>query len=233
MKNEPKKAKKIPHYHGHRDRLRKKLLLSSDSLADYELLELLLTYSIPRKDVKPLAKQLIEHFKNIHGVMNASSEALLEVSGISENTAILIKLIRELDTRSLVMQLQQKNAIRSPKDVLDFARKKLGHLVDEAFMVIYINARNKIENYEIVNEGTTDKVVIYPRNIIRNALKHNATGIILIHNHPSGESEPSGSDIRITGDIITAATAMDIRVLDHLIISTEGSFSFAENNLME
>ena len=232
MKNDPKKVKNTPHYHGHRERLRNKLSISPESLAGYELLELLLGYSIPRKDVKPLAKQLISHFKSIHGVMNASTDELLEISGISVNTATLIKLIRELDTRSLETELKQKIAITSPTDVLGFARKKLEHLVDEAVMVIYINARNKIENYEIINEGTTDKVVLYPRNIIKNALKHNATGVILIHNHPSSECEPSGNDIRITGDIITAAKAMDIRVLDHLIVSANGYFSFAENHLI-
>ena len=232
MKNDTKTVKKVPHFHGHRERLRKKLIASPDALADYELLELLLTYSIPRKDVKPLAKQLLTHFRTIHAVMHASPEKLLEITGISENTAGLITLFRELDVRSLAVKLEQKDAITSPRDVVQFAEKKLGSRSDEAVMIIYINARNKIENYEIINEGTVDKAVIYTRNIIKNALKHNATGIIIVHNHPSGECEPSGYDIRLTEDIVNAATSMDIRVLDHLIVTTNDSFSFSENKLL-
>lgn len=232
MKNSYNTEDKTPHFHGHRRRLRRKFLANPESLADYELLELLLTYSIPRKDVKPLAKQLLSRFKSIHGVMNASLEKLSELPEISENTLSLLQLFKELDLRSMAVTLKKKDALNSPEDVIAFARKKLGGLTDEAFMIIFLNARNKVENYEVLNEGTVDRAVVYTRNIIKSALKHNATGIIMVHNHPSGECEPSGYDIRMTEEVVKAATSMDIRVLDHLIVTSHSSFSFSENNLL-
>lgn len=232
MKHPHKQEEKTPHFHGHRKRLRQKFLTSPESLADYELLELLLTYSIPRKDVKPLAKQLLAQFKNIHGVMNASLEKLCELPEISDNTLSLLQLFKELDLRSLAVEMEKKDLLTSPEDVITFASKKLGSRPDEAFMIIYINARNKVENYEILNEGTVDRAVVYTRNIIKSALKHNATGIIMVHNHPSGECEPSGYDIRMTEEIIKAAASMDIRVLDHLIVASHSYFSFNEHDLL-
>jgi DNA repair protein RadC len=232
MTKNQQQNKQVPHYSGHRQRLKDKFSSCPDALADYELLELLLTYSIPRKDVKPLAKTLLNHFKSIHAVLNADIDTLIEVPGISMNTALLIKLIHELESRTLIQKITNKYPINSPDDVIEFARKKLAPLKQEAFMVIYVNSRNKIETYEIINEGTVNKVVIYPRNIIHNALKNNASAIILIHNHPSGECEPSASDINMTGIISQAASVMEMKLLDHIIVTSHDSFSFANEGLL-
>jgi DNA repair protein RadC len=232
MMKEQQNDKKLPHYCGHRQRLKEKFLLSPDALGDYELIELLLTYAIPRKDVKPLAKTLLTHFKDIQSILNADIEALLEVRGLSRNSALLIKLIHELESKSMALKFTSKYSLNSPDEVIEFARKKLASLKHEAFMVIYLNSRNKVETYEIINEGTVNKVVIYPRNLIKNALKNNASAIILIHNHPSGECEPSASDIHLTGLISKAASVMDMKLLDHIIVTSHDSFSFANEQIL-
>jgi len=232
MKKETEKSNEVPHYHGHRKRLKEKFISSPDSLGDYELLELLLYYSIPRKDVKPIAKELIKKFGGLPDVMNADLESLKEIEGISDSSAVLITLFKEIGTRKLSIELKGKGKIDSPNDVVAFASSKLASLKEEAFLVIYVNSRNKIEHFEIINEGTTDKAVVYPRNVIKNALKHNATGIILVHNHPSGECEPSANDIHLTGLINDAARAMDIKLLDHIVVAGTQHFSFANESIL-
>ena len=232
MNTENKSTDNAPHFYGHRERLRKKFLVSADSLANYELLELLLTYSIPRKDVKPLAKQLLTHFNNIHTILNAEIDELLEVPGISHRSAILIRLINQLETKSLTDKLISQVSVVSPEEVVAFARKKIAFLADEAFMIIYLNSRSKIEHYEIINEGTVDRAVVYPRNVIRTALKQNAKSLIFIHNHPSGECTPSANDIVMTENLAQAAEAVEIHVMDHIIVSKTDYFSFREENLL-
>lgn len=222
----------VPHYTGHRDRLRGKYLASPESFADYELLELLLTYAIPRKDVKPLAKDLIAGFGSLSGVLTASIDEMQLLPGISKNTAAFIRLIRDLASRLLADGLQDKDLMLAPENVLDFVRVKLAGQKDEVFLIIYLNAKNRMENYEVVNEGTVDQVVIYPRNVIKNALKNNATALIVVHNHPSGECDPSGADIRLTESLKNASHAMDIKLLDHMIVGGNNYFSFLEEGLL-
>jgi DNA repair protein RadC len=223
---------KTPHYHGHRKRLKEKFLKSPESLGDYELLEILLAYSIPRKDVKPIAKELLKKFGSLGEVFKAEPESLKGLNGISDNSSLLISLFKEIGSRILFTELKNRDTFDSPENVVAFASQKLSSNKEEAFMVIYLDARNKINEYEIINEGTVNKAVVYPRNVIKNALKHNATGIILVHNHPSGESEPSGNDIHLTGLISQAAGSMDIKLLDHIIVAGNSFFSFAQENIL-
>jgi len=222
-----------PHYFGHRKRLRERFHKAGvDGMHDYELLELLLTYAIPRKDVKPIAKALIERFGGLAGVLDASTKELEKNSDIGAFSTTLIKLVKEMCGAYLEEKLKEKGSLSAPQEVLDFARMKLSGLPHEAFMVIYVNTKNRVLAHEIIHEGTVDRAVIYPRRIIEQALAHHATGLILVHNHPSGYSEPSAEDKRLTSDLVEATRTIDIRLLDHIIVGKDGYFSFSERRLL-
>lgn len=222
-----------PHYLQHRQRLRERFQKAGvEGLHDYELLELLLTYAIPRKDVKPIAKELIKRFGSLSGVLDASQKELESVSGLGSISATLIRLVKELCGAYLAEQMKRRDVLSSPQAVVDFARAKLGGLPHESFMVIYLNTKNEVIEHEIVHEGTIDRAVIYPRRILEAALTHHAAGIILVHNHPSGHPEPSDEDKRLTRAIADAGRPMDIRVLDHIIIGKGDYFSFREERLL-
>jgi DNA repair protein RadC len=219
-------------YTGHRERLKVKFLKCSEALADYELLELLLTYSIPRRDVKPYAKNLLKRFGSLEHVLNSNYDELTELKGIGVNTGVLLSLVKELFSRCLYEQLQERDILNSPDAVIDFVRSKVGFSLNEIFMILYLNSRNHIVGYEIVSEGTTDSVVVYPRVVVKQVLKYNATGIIAVHNHPSGECEPSANDLNITRILKEALFPLDVRFMDHIIISGGDSFSFQTEGLL-
>ena len=222
-----------PHYLGHRVRLRKRFQkVGAEGLHDYELLELLLTYAVPRKDVKPIAKELIKRFSSFTGVLDARLKELEDIPGLGSAAATLIRLVKEVSGAYLAERMKHGDLISSPKAVVDFARLKLAGSPHEAFMVIYLNARNEVIDYETIHEGTVDKAVIYPRRIIEAALAHHAAGLVLVHNHPSGYNEPSEEDKNITRAIVEAARTVDIRVIDHIIVSKEGYLSFIEEHLL-
>lgn len=218
---------------GHRERLRERFRTAGAAgLHDYELLELLLTYAIPQKDVKPIAKELIRRFDSLAGVLDAGQKELEAVAGLGPTSATLIRLIKELCGAYLGEKMQRRDVLSSPQAVVDFARVTLAGLSHEAFMAVYLSVKNEVIEHEIVHEGTVHRAVIYPRRIIEAALSHHAAGLILIHNHPSGHPEPSEEDKRLTRTIAEAARTMDIRVLDHLIIGKGRYFSFMENHLL-
>ncbi|RKY64161.1 MAG: hypothetical protein DRP99_02640 [Candidatus Latescibacterota bacterium] len=221
-----------PHYIGHRRRLRERFRRAgAEGLHDYELLELLLTYAIPRKDVKPIAKDLIQRFGGLSGVLDAGWKELEEVPGMGPTSATLIRLVKELCGVYLAERMKHRDLLSSPQAAVDFARVKLAGLPYEAFMVIYLNTKNEVIDYEIVHEGTVDKAIIYPRRIVESALAHHAAGLILVHNHPSGHAEPSEEDKRLTRTIVEATRTMDIRVVDHIIVGKDGYFSFVEERI--
>jgi DNA repair protein RadC len=222
-----------PHYIDHRKRLRERFQRGGvDGMHDYELLELLLTYAIPQKDVKPVAKELVQRFGGLSGVLDAGQSQLQEVRGLGSISSTLIRLVKELCVTYLAEAMKHKDFLSSPRFVVDFARVKLSGLSHEAFMVIYLNVKNEVMNFETLTEGTVDSVVIYPRRIVESALSNHATGLILVHNHPSGHPEPSEEDKQITRAIIEAARTLDIRVLDHIVVAKDGFYSFMENNLL-
>jgi DNA repair protein RadC len=202
-----------------------------ESLADYELLELLLFFAVPRKDVKPIAKSLLEKFSSLKGVLDAPGSDLTK-TGLSESSVVLISLLRELETRRLSEELLEKPRLNTPADAAAFASRKLIHQKNEQFMVIYLNTKNRVIAYEVLNEGIVNKAIVYPRNVIKNALEHNSTSIIVVHNHPSGEYDPSASDIQLTSMIAKAAATMEITLLDHLIVAESGTFSFKQEKLL-
>ncbi|MBI5805444.1 DNA repair protein RadC [candidate division TA06 bacterium] len=218
---------------GHRQRLRDKFRQTAgEGLHDYELLELLLAYALPRRDVKPLAKVLIDRFNGLAGVLDASPEDLEKVKGLGNSPAVLIKLAKHLSEQYLAAGMISRDALSSPQSVLAFARTKMAGLPNEAFLCIYLNTKNEVLKYKTINQGTVDKAAVYPRRIIEEALNLHAAGLILVHNHPSGHCQPSPEDRQLTDSIISVARTLDIRVLDHLIVGRAGYYSFAENKLL-
>lgn len=227
---------KQPDYLGHRQRLRTRFLLTGGKdMPDYEFLEFLLTMSIPRRDVKPLAKQLIKNFGNFAGVVNASDNELLAISGIKETTLALLKAIKEGAIR---MQWQNLNASDTPLInnwdlMVDYCRMKMSHKQVEEFMVIYLNSKLYLIGEEIQQRGTLNQVAVHPREVIKSAMDKGAAAIILVHNHPSGIVKPSHADIEITKNIVQAGNVVDINVLDHLIISKDNVYSFVQNGIIK
>ena len=232
MNQKPQKPER-PHYHGHRQRLRHRFLQGGPgSLQDYELLELLLTYAIPRTDVKPLAKNLLKHFGSFPGVLDASPAALMEVTGVKEASATLLPLVKACAAHYLKDGVLKGPRISSLSALVDYCRTAMGGLQDEQFRVLFLNSQNELIAEEIVQEGTVNQTVVYPRKVLELALKHKATGLILVHNHPSGHLKPSAADLELTRALVKASQSLNLTVHDHLIISRQGYFSLAEKDML-
>ena len=222
-----------PHYKDHRQRLKKKFTDSGiGAFHDYEVLELLLSYAIPQRDVKPLAKDLLKKFGALKGVMDAEQQELENVTGMGAHSAVLIKLAKELGALYLKEKAKEKPQITCTKELLDYCKTRMGGLKDEQFHVIYLDAQNKIIEIETIQEGIVNQAVVYPRKVLENALVQKASAIILVHNHPSGYVKPSDADIRLTRTIQETAKILDILVHDHVIIGENRFFSFREEGLM-
>jgi DNA repair protein RadC len=222
-----------PHHLGHRDRLKDRFERAGLSgLQDYEVLELLLFYALPRKDVKPLAKDLMKRFGSLKGVLDAGDEALESVPGIGRKAVLFFRLVRELGSLYLQQRAEEKEQISSTKELIDYCLSSMGGLKDEHFAVIYLNARNKIIRVETIQEGIVNQAVVYPRKVLEKALTHKASAIILVHNHPSGHVRPSDADIRLTRVLQDAARVMDIALHDHLIVGENRFFSFREEGIL-
>jgi DNA repair protein RadC len=222
-----------PHYLAHRSRLRKRFRKTDgNGLHEYELIELLLTYAIPRIDVKPIAKRLHERFGGLSGVLDASQQEIEGIKGIGPVSATLIRLVKALCLSDSAKRMKNKDILSSPDSVLDFSRMKLTGLPNEALMAIYVNVKNQVIAYEMLNEGSVDNVVIYPRRIIEGALRYHASGLIIVHNHPSGNPEPSEEDMVLTRSLSEISKTLDIRLLDHIIVGRDGHFSFRERNAL-
>ncbi len=222
-----------PHYLGHRQRLRNRFLQGGPrALQDYELLELLLTFAIPQADLKPLAKQLIQHFGSFTRVLDASPEALMEIKGVRDNSATLIRLVKACAEYYLKEEVLERPSISSLSALVDYCRTAMGGLPDEQFRVIFLNSQNEIIAEEVVQEGTVNQTVVYPRKVLELALKHKACGLILVHNHPSGNLTPSAADLELTRSLVKASRSFNLTVHDHLIISRQGYCSLAEKNLL-
>jgi DNA repair protein RadC len=203
-----------------------------DAFHDYEVLELLLFYAIPRKDLKPLAKDLLKKFGTLKGVMDASIRDLEGITGVSTHTAVLIKLIRDMGSLYLKEKAKEKPQITCTRELLDYCRTAIGGLKDERFCVIYLDAQNKITGMETIQEGIVNQAVVYPRKVLENAIAQKASAIILVHNHPSGHVKPSDADIKLTKTIRDTARMLDILVHDHVIVGENRFFSFREEGLM-
>lgn len=218
-----------PDYLGHRERLQRRFLLGGGrDMPDYELLELLLTIAIPRRDVKPLAKELIRKFGSFAEVVNAPLEELMLVKGVKENTAAVLRIVRECSVRSSWQSLRGMDApvISDFDAMVDYCRSAMAYQTVEEFRIIFLNSKLYVIGEEIQQRGTVDQVAIHPREVIKSAMMHGASAMILVHNHPSGIVTPSKADMEITKRIKEAAEAVSIRLFDHLIISKSSVYSF-------
>lgn len=218
---------------GHRERLRARYRLSGEAaLQDYELLELLLTYAIPRRDTKLLAKRLLERFGTLARVFEADPAILEETDGVGPQAATLISLIRPLATRFLMEAPTPKILLRSTGDAAAYFQAKLKGLPEEEVHVAFVNSKNAVTATECLQRGTVDQSVVYVRKVIERALAHKASGFIVVHNHPSGDPAPSPQDREITQALKTAAATVGVRFLDHLVIGETDPFSFKTNGLL-
>jgi len=219
---------------GHRKRLREKFIKSGlKGFHDYEIIELLLTLGSPRKDCKQPAKGAIKRFKTLRGVLEAAPEELQQIDGIGPHSAFGIKLVQEVAREFLKEKIIDKPVYKSSQEIFDFLYHSMRDLKKEVFKVIYLNSQNQIIDTADLFEGTVSSSSISPREVIEGAIKHHAVSLIFIHNHPSGNPEPSQSDKELTRDLVYAGSIMQIRVLDHIIIGNNRYFSFAGEGLLE
>jgi len=221
-------------YEGHRNRLRQKFIKSGfEGFHDYEILELLLTYVIPRKDTKPIAKALIAKFKTIHNVLDATVEELSKVEGMGENSAIFIKFIRETISEYFKERAMNQRAFTDLKGLVDYLKAVIGGNSNEIVHVLYLNSKNELIHSEDLSEGTVSEAVAFPRRIVEGALRHKATSVILAHNHPGGIPEPSESDDRLTDAVKKALKTVDVMLQEHIIITENSYFSYRKNGYFD
>lgn len=218
----------------HRDRLRKKFLKSGiGAFHHYEIVEMLLTLSRTRIDCKPIAKEAIQKFKTLRGVLSASPEELQSIQGIGPASVFVIKLIEQVSQQLLQENMTDKAYCKSSKEVFDYLYLSMRDLKIETFKVMFLNVQNQILVVENLFEGTLSASAVYPREVVGKAIKYNAAAMIFAHNHPSGNPAPSVDDKQITRDLVFASCVMQIKVLDHLIIGDNKYFSFADDGLLE
>lgn len=221
------------HQGGHRKRACNKLINNGvDSLYDYEIVELLLFLIFKRKDVKPLAKELLEKFKTIDRILNASENELLEIKGIGKSTVTAIKIVNSIAIASLKSKIIKRDHINCFDDVINYCKLNMKYLVSEELRVLFLNSINEILADEVLQKGDIDSVDVYPRNITKRSLDLGAKGIILVHNHPSGDPTPSADDIYTTNLIRKALKIFDIKLQDHIIIGGDRFISFSALNLI-
>ncbi|MCV9940805.1 DNA repair protein RadC [Boseaceae bacterium BT-24-1] len=216
-----------PHHLGHRDRLRQRFLDAGEgALPDYELLELLLFRSIPQRDVKPLAKQLIQHFGSFAEVIGAPISRLTEVKGIGESVALDLKIVEAALKRTMKGQVAKKPVLSSWSSVIDYCRLAMAFAEREQFRILFLDKKNALIADEVQQTGTVDHTPVYPREVMRRALELSATALILVHNHPSGDPTPSGADMRMTRELVDIAKPLGIAIHDHIIVGRDGHASF-------
>jgi DNA repair protein RadC len=223
----PTEIAEAPHYFGHRERLRERFRKAGGgALADYELLELVLFRAIPRRDVKPLAKALLARFGSFAEVVAAKPERLKEIDGLSDAAITEFKIIAEAATRFAKAKVEKRPGMGSFSAVLAYCRTAMAFLDREEFRILFLDKKNTLIADEVQSVGTVDHAAVYPREIMRRALELNATALLLIHNHPSGDPTPSNIDIQLTNQIITLGKSLNVTVHDHLIIGRDGFASF-------
>ena len=226
-------AEETPHHLGHRQRLRQRFLEGgAEALPDYELLELILFLAIPQRDVKPLAKQLLARFGGFAAVMNADLSALIEVDGVKEGSATTLKLIEAAARRLAKTELIERPVIDSWQRLVDYCRVNLAHLPRERLHLLFLDRKNAVIASETQGVGTVDHAPIYPREVARRALELNATAVIMVHNHPSGDPSPSAADIEATRKVAEALKAIGVTLHDHLIVGRNGHASLKNAGLM-
>lgn len=222
-----------PHFTGHRKRLRQRFMETPPgSFSEYELLEMMLFWSSPRKDVKPLAKLLIKEFGSLPSVINAAHDKLILTAGVTESICTNFNLMREIVSRMLQHEVIQKNVLSSWAALVDYLRVTMGATKTEQFRTLFLNKKNILIADELQTLGTVDQTPVYPREIVKRTLFHEASAIILVHNHPSGNPSPSKADIDLTKSIMQACAGVGVSVHDHVIIAGNEFYSFKSNLLI-
>ena len=218
---------------GHRQRLRERFLKGGDkSIPDYELVELILFGVMPRGDVKPLAKKLLQEYGSLSGLLHADIEKLKAISGVGLTTIATLKAILEISCRLIKEEASTQPIFQSWQSVIDYCRARMSHLKIEQFRLLFLDQKNKIIADEVQQQGTINTTPVFPREVLKRTLELGATSLIMVHNHPSGDPTPSQADIDITRKVINAAKELDINVLDHLIIGRFGHVSLKEKKLI-
>jgi DNA repair protein RadC len=216
----------LPHYHGHRDRLRARFAeTSGDALPDYELLELVLFRSIPRRDVKRIAKELLRRFGTFAEVLAAPPARLVEVDGIGEAIVLDLKIVEAAARRLARGAVAKRPVLASWAAVIDYCRTAMAFMDKEQFRLLFLDKRNALIADEVQQSGTVDHTPVYPREVVKRALELSASALILVHNHPSGDPTPSPADVKMTREIIDVARPLGIAVHDHIIVGREGHSS--------
>lgn len=234
------KKENTPHYLGHRKRLRERFLkVGIESLQDYEIIELLLTFSIPQRDVKPIAKELLKKFGSIKGIFDASSEELKSVPYVKDKTIDLITFVKEISAIYQKEKVREKPILKTSQELANYCIKKFGYKKEEEFHVIYLDSKLSIiqeevrfPGKEVHFKGTIDRAAVYPRKIMEEALKNKAYALVISHNHPDGNPQPSDYDINLTKVIDLAAKSLGLILYDHIIVTSNTYFSFKENKLL-
>ncbi|GGF61118.1 DNA repair protein RadC [Terasakiella brassicae] len=222
-----------PHYIGHRKRLRARFLKTgSESLHDYELIELLLFGAIPRGDVKPLAKRLITTFGSFAEVISADARTLGLEDGLGEAAVCALKIAQAGAIRLAQEQVMNKPVLSSWQMLLDYCRASMAYHGVEQFRLLYLNRKNVLIADELQQRGTIDHTPVYPREVIKRALELEASALIMVHNHPSGDTSPSPADIDMTKRIKSIARPLNIEIHDHVIVSRKGYYSFKSTGLL-
>jgi DNA repair protein RadC len=222
-----------PHFYGHRDRLRERFAADmGDTLPDYELLELFLFQIIPRRDVKPLAKQLIARFGSFAEVVSAPVDQLAACEGLGETSALALKTIQAAAKRLARQNIMQKPILNSHAAVMDYCRIAMAYEGVEQFRILFLNNKNVLIGDELQQVGTVNHTPVYPREVVKRALELGATALILVHNHPSGDPSPSRDDIDMTKRLRDAGKPVGIVIHDHFIIGKNGLVSLAEQGVI-
>jgi DNA repair protein RadC len=218
---------------GHRQRLKDRFTYGGDdALPDYELLELVLFNAIPRRDTKPISKTLLASFNNSFAeIVNAPPERLKEVKGVGDSVVFQLKLVRAAALRFMRRELQERPVFASWEAVLAYCHARVALQPKEEFLILFLDKRNRLIEAEVQQSGTVDHTPVYPREVVKRALELSASSIILVHNHPSGDTTPSKADIEMTRIIAEAAKPLGIAVHDHLIVGRHGYTSMKQKKL--
>ena len=227
-------AGRLPSYiRDHRKRLRRRFLDGgAGALPDYELLELVLFRAIPRQDVKPLARRLLDNFGDFNRVLSATVPQLCQIEGVGQAVALELKIVEAGAHRLARAKVMQRHVVSSWDALLDYCHTTMAHRDTEQFRILFLDTKNAVIADEEQAKGTLDHVPVYPREVVKRALELNAASLILVHNHPSGDPTPSQADIAMTQQIIDAAKTLSIRVHDHLIIGKSCELSFRSQGLL-
>ncbi|MFT7433193.1 MAG: DNA repair protein RadC [Alphaproteobacteria bacterium] len=218
------------HANGHRERLRARFLNAGvDVFADYEILELLLMQSITRKDVKPLAKDLIKTFGTLAKTLDADYKDLLDCKGIGERTAFSLKLAAGVNQSYSKKQVKETINLGSSFELIDYLYTKLSSLTHEEFHAIYLDSKNNLIKDECIFRGSVNSSAVYPREVLKQAIKHGAGSLVICHNHPSGDPTPSLDDDLVTTEMQAAARTLHIKLIDHVIIGKGEHYSYADS----